>query len=274
VAEQHVRALQRQRSQFDSIDYAIMEVIALDVGRENEPARTALRTIAERAGCHYNTVAGRIAGLAERGYVTTERDGKYSRYSVHLEGVGPAHAPAKRQGTEPAEGEKTVEQRLQAIEEGLSHLVVTISELSHRLSHIVTRLEQGIVTEDREVNTPPTPPTPSDRLSAGQEEGGEEEKPAIEELAEYFCQITGRKMPRKLNSAHADTYWWEPLVEIYHQHDTFLDTKRAMYAAVQYASDASLTVTTPHSLRNLAVASARDHSGYRDRDGTLVVSGR
>lgn len=282
MAEQHVRALQHLRSNFDHIDYAIMEVICCDVGRKDEPARTSLRNIALRAGCHYNTVASRIEALAERGYLEPQRQGKFTYYAIHLDGVEEPAAGASEEPARPTAVTKQIEDGLTAIRQDLAEVSTkselaevnaTLKRLSQRLSQIVTMLERRDVTEDREDKSPPTPPY-SANGSAGEGGGDGEEKPGIVELAEYFCQAVGRNMPRQFGSDYARDLWWEPLAEIYNQHGNMRDTKRAIYAARQYATEHGLVVATPKSLLNLATAGTKDRSGYRDRNGVIVVSGR
>lgn len=82
MAEQHVRALQKRRAEFEDADFQLLLVIATDLGRKDEPARTSQRAIADRAGCHYNTAGNRITKLAARGVVEVIKHGRQYYHSL------------------------------------------------------------------------------------------------------------------------------------------------------------------------------------------------
>lgn len=84
MAEQHVRALQKRRSEFEDADFQLLLVIATDMGRKHDPARTSQRAIADRAGCHYNTVGGRIRKLETRGVVEVIKHGRQYFHSLPI----------------------------------------------------------------------------------------------------------------------------------------------------------------------------------------------
>ena len=83
MAEQHARAVQQKRRQFtDFTSYEILLALALDMGRDGRPAKTGYRNLAERCGCHYNTVQTHIKRLEDDGWLRIEKEGKYHFYTV------------------------------------------------------------------------------------------------------------------------------------------------------------------------------------------------
>lgn len=279
---QAMEAVQDNSKQEPGSGLAIMYAIARSadaagvVGAGGKTTAPNIETIADRAHCSKGTVLNWLPKLEESGELKVERfgkgRGKWNRYTILL--PMPEEEPAPAQPGEP-----TVNERLDRLEETVQKLAETVQAGLEAIQETVQETVQNgtshVVLDTKDTNTPPTPPKKPETPSAGESEEGEgEEKPDIEDLAEYFCQITGRKMPRKYSSDYARQLWWEPLAEIYNQHGDFRETKRAMYGAVQYANDAGLTIATPKSLINLAVAGKRDHSGYRNSDGVLVVSRR
>lgn len=85
MAEQHVRAVQYHSSITDSLTRHILEVIALDIGRDDSPAITSNRRIAKRARCAVNTARDRIEDILKAKELFREFDGKYTLYRLNPE---------------------------------------------------------------------------------------------------------------------------------------------------------------------------------------------
>lgn len=208
MAIQHVRALQYRRGQFDPFDYAIMEVIATDIGNNDEPAYTSLRQIAGRAGCHYNTVAGRVKGLNEAGQLTVTRKGKFNYYGLPDNPPAGTTIGAKDYHID-CDNDYVTREELAQLEQRLSH---QFDGLSQRLSHIVTVLERFNVTKDSEVRSEEyTPLPPQGATGAG---GGVPGKSKTQILVDHFCDMTGLKPPYERQKKLWLEGWLEPLNEI------------------------------------------------------------
>lgn len=85
MAEQHVRAVQNHSTIQDSLTRHILEVIALDIGRDDSPAITSNRKIAKRARCAVNTARDRIDDILKTKELFREFDGKYTLYRLNPE---------------------------------------------------------------------------------------------------------------------------------------------------------------------------------------------
>lgn len=129
----------------DTTDLLIMQVIATDIGENDEPARTSYRGIAERTGAHYNTVSARVAGLVQRGHLLSERQGKYLVYRLPFD----CQRENKRLSQRP-EGDCDNQGGIEELSQFAERLSQRIEELSQSVALIVTTLQRGIVTEVRE----------------------------------------------------------------------------------------------------------------------------
>lgn len=172
MALRHVRAVQERTRLDDPIARSIIQVIATDIGHDDSPAYPSYRTIAVRAGCHYNTVADRIKALCDNGDLVVTKRGKYNYYSLpyacdnaegdyHASGGDNLAAPAARYVTreELSQLEQRLSHQMEQIVTSLSHQIgQIITPLSHQPSHIVTPSSQGLshivtsqdVTEENE----------------------------------------------------------------------------------------------------------------------------
>jgi len=83
MANWHVRAVLANRDVYsDAIDRDIMLAIATHIGNDNSPAHLKISTIAQLAGCHYNTADKRTKQLAADDKLTIQRDGRHLAYSL------------------------------------------------------------------------------------------------------------------------------------------------------------------------------------------------
>lgn len=125
MASRHVRWVLANRDAYpDQIDRDIMVAIASHIGYDDQPARLSMATIAEYAGCHFNTVDKRTKALSESGALVVEKVGRYLTYSL------PASADAETiRGDEPPPGATQDEERIGAIEERLDGLEAVIHDL-------------------------------------------------------------------------------------------------------------------------------------------------
>ena len=85
MAENHTRAVQEHCDIKDPLARHILEIIALDIGRDESPAFTSNRKLAARARTSVNTARDKINYLIEEGYLHAVKDGKYMFYSLNEE---------------------------------------------------------------------------------------------------------------------------------------------------------------------------------------------
>lgn len=81
----HVRAVQSYSKIEDDLTRHILEVVALDIGRDESPAHTSNRKIAERVRASVNTVRDRIQDAISSGELIAQKDGKYWFYTINSE---------------------------------------------------------------------------------------------------------------------------------------------------------------------------------------------
>lgn len=77
-----VQAVQERTVLDDPITHSVLQIIKNFMGSNGEPACLSLRTIAARAGCHYNTAAHRIKTLCANGDLIVTNKGKRVFYSI------------------------------------------------------------------------------------------------------------------------------------------------------------------------------------------------
>lgn len=85
MAEQHVRAVQEYSKIEDDLTRHVLEIIALDIGKDDSPAYTSFRKIANRARCALNTAQLKIQDAIDSGELIARKDGKYWFYSINPE---------------------------------------------------------------------------------------------------------------------------------------------------------------------------------------------
>jgi len=82
MALKHARAVQQHAITTDSLGRFILHTIALDIGHNDQDAYPSYRTIAERVGCHYNSVSSWVKRLEECGDLTIKKEGKRQFYNI------------------------------------------------------------------------------------------------------------------------------------------------------------------------------------------------
>lgn len=148
MAAKHVREVQRNRkdilAKLPKLSFEILQVIATDVGNANEPAKTSHRGIAERAGCHFNTVGSHISKLSAAGFITVQKDGKFEYYVLNIE-TG-SDEPKEDSGESLQQNVTILSQNdselSQSIVTILSQIQNTLSQFSEKLSQIDEKLSQ------------------------------------------------------------------------------------------------------------------------------------
>lgn len=146
MALRHVRAVQKNTKLDDPIARSIIQVIATDIGFDDSPAYPSYRTIAARAGCHYNTVADKVRALCDNGDLIVTKEGKYNYYSLPYpcDDFTPDYHSNRGDNVGPVITPQYV------TKEELSHALSQFAaELSHALSQEMQALSQrspGIVT--------------------------------------------------------------------------------------------------------------------------------
>lgn len=85
MAEQHARAVQNHSKITDRLTRNILEIIALDIGRDDRPAKTSNKVIAARARTSVNTARDRIEDILKSKELVRIIEGKYSFYNLNRE---------------------------------------------------------------------------------------------------------------------------------------------------------------------------------------------
>ncbi len=167
MSEKHVR-LVWDNSKAKGNARAVLCAIATDIGFNDEPSFTGVRTLASRVGVHYNTVSSCIKKLEESGELIVKRGekGKGNRYSIPWQ--------CDSVGESVTNGDEEVSQKASQLD---SRSVTTVSQLIERVSQlekIVSQLiDQSVtpitVTEERskeeekiEEESAPPPPIGTD----------------------------------------------------------------------------------------------------------------
>lgn len=275
MAIQHVRELQKRRAEYSPVDYAIMEVICTDIGNNDQPCHTSLRTIAARADCHYNTVGQGIKRLAESGRLIIGKRGKYSLYSLPAaEDCHNEYVTKEELSQKLSHLEAKLSQRIDEVAEKLSR---QIEGLSQQLSHIVTTLSAGNVTEGKKDKESPLPPKGEERGVSDYADnvwnhvlgcfGGNQDKAKAVIVAQVaYAGISGNKQPyvngRRETIDNAARDWWLPLYdmisEVNHDQAAFSETVKGVFSI---ADEKKLTISTPKT----AVATFKNLAGRQRR---------
>ncbi len=159
MAINHVRAVQERIGDYeDRMDFCIMQVIATDIGEQNEPAYPSLRNIASRSGCHYNTASTRITKLVEDKHLLREKKGKYTYYTLPYEcpRIKLFHEPNPNRPTPPLETAVSHDPQLSLnFEAELNQKVATIEQqVQKQVNWLEEQLNQRCHTiENQLVNT-------------------------------------------------------------------------------------------------------------------------
>lgn len=112
----------------DPLDREIMIAIATHIGYDDQPARVSIATIAEYAGCHFNTADKRTKALAEAGDLVIDKAGRFLTYTLPQSADGETAT-----GDEPPPGgdaAKTID-GLDELREELRELRTIVTSLSH-----------------------------------------------------------------------------------------------------------------------------------------------
>lgn len=154
MASRHVRWVLANRQRYpDSIDRDIMVAIATHIGYDDQPARISMATIAEYAGCHYNTADKRTKALAEAGALVIGKSGRFLTYEL------PGSADAEtRLGDEPPPGACSEESgRIDALEEQVAALAGEVRELTTIVTSLSHDLHIIVTSSSHDVHTSFTP---------------------------------------------------------------------------------------------------------------------
>lgn len=247
MAERHIRELQKRKGEFsDRLNYDIICVIATDTGRDNSPAKTSHRGIAQRAGCHYNTVGKRLKQLKDSGWIDVVKDGGYEYYPLLFECGEPEAADSKQDCHTPYDNNSELSQRVSHLEEKLSQALSQIDLIIVTLSSFENMTKES---KDSEVSKDTSEPTV-------QKPARDEINKAKAELERYFAIKTQLPVPpraTKKQKAAAAVRWWNPITELWElcEYDT-AQTKRLIDASL--VKMAGLTFDSPESILKTARA--------------------
>jgi hypothetical protein len=161
MAEQHVRAVQEYSKIEDDTTRHILEVVALDIGKDDSPAYTSFRKIAQRARCAVGTVQTKIQDAIDSGELIAVKDGKYWFYSINPELIpyGRTVNSAENSGKNQSNRLATVEdiellyQKLYQGQEGL------YQKLYQQIVSVVSTVQTSTDTEvlEKDIINSPTP---------------------------------------------------------------------------------------------------------------------
>lgn len=150
MAERHVRAVQEHSTIDEDEVRHVLEVIALDIGRDDSPAHTSLRVIARRIRRSVNKTRELVDLAVESGELIRRKEGKYHLYSLN-----PGKLPYGRTSKRENSGKVTPDMKpatladLQRIEE---RMIQTQEQLYQKLYHeivfIVSRHQSSGDTKD------------------------------------------------------------------------------------------------------------------------------
>lgn len=150
MAEKHVRAVQHHSGIQDNLTRHILEVIALDIGRDDSPAITSNRKIARRARCAVNTARDRIEDILKTKELYREFDGKYTLYRLNPELIpydsGNATTP---EGAGLAARFVTVDDLTQFEERLCQHQQGQLYQLYQNIVSIVSSVQTANDTKDK-----------------------------------------------------------------------------------------------------------------------------
>lgn len=178
MAEQHVRAVQKRRGEFEPTDFQIILAIATDMGRKGEPARTSQRELANRSGCHYNTAGTRLKRLVDRGIVSAIKNGRQHHHGLPF--VTDNHNTPEAIGDDSHNSSQFVTvtdyhnfkaevcDNLKKLENKIDALTEQLSQLSQQIATIHQRV---IVMEDKEKDKSKNTPQPPQGDNAAQANG-------------------------------------------------------------------------------------------------------
>lgn len=146
MALRHVRAVQEQASTRDSVGLMILTVIATDIGYNGEPAYTSMRRIADRGGCHYNTVHSWIPKLIESGDLVAERRGRSNYYTLGFDCDNGPELSQKGENSVTIENSIVTPQGYDNQHVTKDEFVTALSQLEGRIVTALSQLGVGIVT--------------------------------------------------------------------------------------------------------------------------------
>lgn len=262
MAENHVRAVQKFSQIEDDLTRHIVEVIALDIGRDDSPASTSLRKIAARVRCAVNTAQEKIAHAVESGELIQQKDGKYYVYSINPELIPYGRTSKRENGgkvtdkllttADLEEMEKRLYQRLYQDNREL------YQKLYQQIVSIVSVDRRGADTEEYISNS-----------NGSSSEGGNEE---ILQLSNYFQSITGC-LPDKNNYDND----WEPVLADWINRYGLPSSEKVIDNCVSFArgnndNRKKYLITSPRSLVN--IAANMPTSSEVAANGTIRVSAR
>lgn len=152
MSERHARAIQKYSAIEEDDVRHVLEVIALDIGRDDSPAHTSLRKIAKRVRRSVNKVRDLIELAIESGELIRHKEGKYHIYSLNPDRI-PYGRTSKRvnNGKFGPEMKPATLADLQRLEEQLSEQQQRLyQKLYHDIVYIVSRSVEGRDTKDIE----------------------------------------------------------------------------------------------------------------------------
>lgn len=238
MTERHARTVQRYSTIEEDDVRHVLEIIALDIGRDDSPAHTSLRKIAARARRSVNKVRELVDLAVESGELIRQKEGKYTLYSLNPALLPYGRTP-KRERKRENSGKFGPEMKpatladLQAMEERLRNEQQQLYQrLYHDIVFIVSRFQSNGDTEDIEK--------------------GNSKADDIKALVRQFEQETGI-------AADEDSFMtdWLPVLETWYERHGVEGGKQVISRAVAFARGKNdrgkrFVITSPRSLEKIA----------------------
>lgn len=259
MSERHVRAVQKYSAIEEDDVRHVIEVIALDMGRDDTPAHTSLRKIASRTRRSVNKVRDLIELAIESGELIRRKDGKFHVYSLNPDRI-PYGRTSKRvnNGKFGPEMKPATLADLQRLEDQLSkHNQELYQKLYHEIVFIVSRAIEGRDTKDIEKDS---------------NKGDDDPNPVQtnKNLIAHFEQETGL-------SANAESFTtdWLPVLDDWRKAYGELKAKERITRAVKFARGDNprgkrYVITSPRSLVTIDANMPADFGN----NGALKVGSR
>ena len=238
MAEQHVRAVQLHSQIDDRETRHVLEVIALDIGRDGSPAKTSNRKIAQRARMAVNTVRAKIDELVASGELIAQRSGKYSFYALN-----DARIPCV--SISDVNHAKTRENQLLTIKDAeniVSTLQTNIDTISDTIvDTIENTLYQKIVSIVSTLQT-----------NADTEDIGKINNNIISRMREHFLACTGFIPPHESTDDYQDK-WIQPFQAILDKSTGEDEAIKRIDYALGILRKRQYTITSPKSIYKTAL---------------------
>lgn len=227
--------------------------------------------IAERAGCHRNTVLNWLQRIEATGELTIERMGKgrgaWNIYTINL--------PMSEESSTPNNGTNGtskggLKEEIAELKNAIKELVQMVQELRLMVQETVHNgTSQDVLDTEIQVDTDLSAEPKTRALS--------ERQKVTAELEKFFAQKTGLPVPNRKTERQkkeASVRWWTPLWDMHKLTGNLEQTKSLITTAISdmkrptRANPKGLTISAPQSIYNafldLYAGSTNGHHGHNE----------